>query len=549
MAELGFRTVDEMVGRVDMLDVRDVSAHWKAKGIDLSQILHKPDVAANGRHPLRPDAGPRPREGARQPSSSSAPRRRSSSASRSRSSCRSRNGTAPSARCCRRRSRGATAPRGCRPRRSASSSRARPGRASARGSRNGVAVELEGDANDYFGKGLSGGRVVVYPPRDGDLRAGGQHHRRQRVALRRDRRRGLPPRPGRRALLRAQQRRHRGRRGRRRPRLRVHDEGHGRRPRPDRPQLRRRHERRRRLRPRRGRHVRARAATRAWSSSSRSTSRTSRPSGRSSSATTTTRTPRSPGASSRAGRETVKHLREGDAGRVPAGARQAAPRHRGRAPRVDLRRRAMGKITGFLEFEREKVHKEPVARAPEALARVRGADARRRAARAGRALHGLRHPLLSQGLPAREHHPRLERPRVPRPLARGDRPPPLDQQLPRVHRPHLSGAVRGGVRPQHQQRPGHDQEHREEHHRPRLRRGLGRRRRSPPRKTGKKVAVVGSGPAGHGLRAAARARRARRRRSSSAPTGSAGSCATASPTSRWRSGSSTAAWSRWRPRA
>src|SRR5262249_11184281 len=30
---------------------------------------------------------------------------------------------------------------------------------------NGVAVELEGDANDYFGKGLSGGRVVVYPPR------------------------------------------------------------------------------------------------------------------------------------------------------------------------------------------------------------------------------------------------------------------------------------------------------------------------------------------------------------------------------------------------
>jgi glutamate synthase (ferredoxin) len=30
---------------------------------------------------------------------------------------------------------------------------------------NGVSVEVEGDANDYFGKGLSGGRVVVYPPR------------------------------------------------------------------------------------------------------------------------------------------------------------------------------------------------------------------------------------------------------------------------------------------------------------------------------------------------------------------------------------------------
>ena len=49
------------------------------------------------------------------------------------------------------------------------------------------------------------------------------------IALRRDRRRGLPPRRRRRALLRAQLRRHRGRRGRRRPRLRVHDRRAGRR--------------------------------------------------------------------------------------------------------------------------------------------------------------------------------------------------------------------------------------------------------------------------------------------------------------------------------
>ena len=34
----------------------------------------------------------------------------------------------------------------------------------------GIAVELEGDANDYFGKGLSGGRIVVYPPTARDLR-------------------------------------------------------------------------------------------------------------------------------------------------------------------------------------------------------------------------------------------------------------------------------------------------------------------------------------------------------------------------------------------
>src|SRR5439155_19993742 len=44
MAALGFRTVDDMIGRVDMLDVRDVSAHWKAKGVDLTQILYTPHV-------------------------------------------------------------------------------------------------------------------------------------------------------------------------------------------------------------------------------------------------------------------------------------------------------------------------------------------------------------------------------------------------------------------------------------------------------------------------------------------------------------------------
>ncbi|MFN5779567.1 MAG: glutamate synthase-related protein, partial [Novosphingobium sp.] len=41
MAELGFRTVAEMVGRVDRLDMRQAIDHWKAKGVDLSRILHQ----------------------------------------------------------------------------------------------------------------------------------------------------------------------------------------------------------------------------------------------------------------------------------------------------------------------------------------------------------------------------------------------------------------------------------------------------------------------------------------------------------------------------
>ncbi len=78
----------------------------------------------------------------------------------------------------------------------------------------GITLALEGDANDYVGKGLSGGKIIVYPPAGSHVRAGGEHHHRQRGLLRRDRRRSLHQRHGGRALLRAQQR-HAGGRGRR----------------------------------------------------------------------------------------------------------------------------------------------------------------------------------------------------------------------------------------------------------------------------------------------------------------------------------------------
>jgi glutamate synthase (NADPH) large chain len=42
MAELGFRTMNEMIGRMDRLDMRDAIGHWKAQGIDLSAIFTKP---------------------------------------------------------------------------------------------------------------------------------------------------------------------------------------------------------------------------------------------------------------------------------------------------------------------------------------------------------------------------------------------------------------------------------------------------------------------------------------------------------------------------
>jgi glutamate synthase domain-containing protein 2/glutamate synthase domain-containing protein 1/glutamate synthase domain-containing protein 3 len=44
MADLGFRTINEMVGRMDMLDGREAVEHWKAQGLDFSYLLNKPDV-------------------------------------------------------------------------------------------------------------------------------------------------------------------------------------------------------------------------------------------------------------------------------------------------------------------------------------------------------------------------------------------------------------------------------------------------------------------------------------------------------------------------
>ena len=44
MAKLGFRTLDEMVGRVDKLVMRKAVDHWKAQGLDYSRILYSPEV-------------------------------------------------------------------------------------------------------------------------------------------------------------------------------------------------------------------------------------------------------------------------------------------------------------------------------------------------------------------------------------------------------------------------------------------------------------------------------------------------------------------------
>lgn len=44
MSKLGFRTMNEMVGRVDMLEINEDNKHWKTKNLDLSSILYRPEL-------------------------------------------------------------------------------------------------------------------------------------------------------------------------------------------------------------------------------------------------------------------------------------------------------------------------------------------------------------------------------------------------------------------------------------------------------------------------------------------------------------------------
>ncbi|MFT3830405.1 MAG: glutamate synthase large subunit [Opitutaceae bacterium] len=44
MAQLGFRTIEEMIGRTERLEPKQAIEHWKAKGLDFSSILYQPDA-------------------------------------------------------------------------------------------------------------------------------------------------------------------------------------------------------------------------------------------------------------------------------------------------------------------------------------------------------------------------------------------------------------------------------------------------------------------------------------------------------------------------
>ena len=211
MAQLGFRTINEMIGRTDMLEPRKAIDHWKARGLDFTNILYQPEVP-DGRRPLLPDrAGPWPGEGAGQHAPARAlraghrARRKGHAPTLPISNVNRVVGTILGSEITRRHGADGLAG-GHDP---DSISRARAGQSFGAFMPQGHDAGTRRRCQRLCRQGpfrrqnhrLSAGRL--------DLCAGGKHHHRQRRALRRDRRRGLYPRHGGRAFLRAQQRRQR----------------------------------------------------------------------------------------------------------------------------------------------------------------------------------------------------------------------------------------------------------------------------------------------------------------------------------------------------
>ena len=165
MAELGFRKVDEMVGRVDMLDTQPAVDHWKAKGVDLSAILYNPPLPGRvARHCVQAQdhgldaaldhqliAAAKDALENRMPVEMTFPIR----------NVHRTVGAMLSGQIARRYGSEGLPHDTIRIKFDGSA-----GQSFGAFLAKGVTMTLEGDANDYVGKGLSGGRIVVYPPKN-----------------------------------------------------------------------------------------------------------------------------------------------------------------------------------------------------------------------------------------------------------------------------------------------------------------------------------------------------------------------------------------------
>ena len=164
MARLGFRTMDEMIGRADCLDMQPALDHWKAKGLDYARILAPPRAQPGDalRQVRAQDHGVECSLDATQLIPQALPAIERSQPVELALPIRNLNravGATLGYEISRRHG-AAGLPEGSLHVRFTGSAGQSFGAFLPRG----VSFALEGDANDYAGKGLSGGRIAVFPP-------------------------------------------------------------------------------------------------------------------------------------------------------------------------------------------------------------------------------------------------------------------------------------------------------------------------------------------------------------------------------------------------
>jgi glutamate synthase (ferredoxin) len=164
MAQLGFRTVNEMVGRTDRLEPRQAVEHWKAKGVDFSKILYQPEAGPEvGRYcQMAQDHGLDKSLDVTQLLAICEPALARGERVRVTLPVRNVNrvvGTITGSELTRRH--GAT---GLPEDTIEITFKGSAGQSFGAFMPKGMTLLLEGDANDYLGKGLSGGKIILYPP-------------------------------------------------------------------------------------------------------------------------------------------------------------------------------------------------------------------------------------------------------------------------------------------------------------------------------------------------------------------------------------------------
>ena len=173
LAELGFRTLDEAIGHADVLDIQRAVDHWKADGLDLSPILHVPvlpEGAARHQTVLQDHGLDKALDN--ELIRICAPAIDNGEPVRAQLAIRNVNRTVGTmlGNVITKKYRAAGLPDGTIDLTFTGSA----GNSFAAFVPRGVTLRLEGDANDYVGKGLSGGRVVIRPDRDARFDAADQ---------------------------------------------------------------------------------------------------------------------------------------------------------------------------------------------------------------------------------------------------------------------------------------------------------------------------------------------------------------------------------------